>query len=164
VAGRIPQVGERALTSRRGFLAALGAFALDPERLLWQPGARLISIPAPRVLPFLAVGDICTFGLSPGLALCTAAVYRDAGSKVLDMAGKTQRGGKPKGDVCPPGRMRLDPQRYIVTVEARSMNEIGLARFKLANPWFDEQMGYLPVEGLYTSRFPQTHSRVQRAS
>lgn len=38
---------------RRGFLAALasatGAFALDPERALWVPGAKTISVPTPRV-------------------------------------------------------------------------------------------------------------------
>ncbi len=39
------------MTSRRTFLAALGAaFALDPERLLWVPGAKTISVPAPRVI------------------------------------------------------------------------------------------------------------------
>ena len=35
--------------NRRGFLAALlgtgAAMTLDPERLLWRPGAKLISIP-----------------------------------------------------------------------------------------------------------------------
>jgi hypothetical protein len=31
--------------SRRGFLAALAGAALDPERLLWVPGRKLISIP-----------------------------------------------------------------------------------------------------------------------
>jgi hypothetical protein len=31
--------------TRRGLLAALAACALDPERLLWRPGAKLISIP-----------------------------------------------------------------------------------------------------------------------
>jgi hypothetical protein len=32
--------------NRRGFLAALiGGATLDPERLLWRPGAKLISIP-----------------------------------------------------------------------------------------------------------------------
>lgn len=39
--------------NRRGFLRFLGAasaIALDPERALWVPGAKLISIPAPRVL------------------------------------------------------------------------------------------------------------------
>jgi len=39
--------------NRRAFLASLGgaaALALDPERALWVPGAKLISIPAPRVL------------------------------------------------------------------------------------------------------------------
>lgn len=36
--------------NRRGFIAALaGAFALDPERLLWRRGEKLISIPAPSV-------------------------------------------------------------------------------------------------------------------
>jgi hypothetical protein len=37
--------------NRRGFLGLLGAFAasavLDPEKLLWEPGKKLISIPAP---------------------------------------------------------------------------------------------------------------------
>ncbi len=57
--------------NRRGFLAAvLATAALDPERLLWQPCRKLISIPAPRVgLPGLAekfaVGDIISFGDSP---------------------------------------------------------------------------------------------------
>lgn len=38
------------MLNRRGFIAALAAFAsgtvLDPERLLWVPGAKTISIPA----------------------------------------------------------------------------------------------------------------------
>lgn len=35
--------------NRRGFLGALaGALTLDPERLIWTPGAKLISIPRPR--------------------------------------------------------------------------------------------------------------------
>lgn len=43
--------------SRRGFLGALlGAAVLDPERLLWVPGAKLISVPAPR-----GVGCQCKF-------------------------------------------------------------------------------------------------------
>jgi len=35
---------------RRSFLAAIAAafVAPDPERLLWQPGKKLISIPAPK--------------------------------------------------------------------------------------------------------------------
>lgn len=37
--------------NRRGFLAALiGAAAFDPEKLLWVPGKKLISIPKPRAL------------------------------------------------------------------------------------------------------------------
>jgi len=36
--------------SRRGVLAFLAAgLALDPERLLWVPGKKLISIPKPLV-------------------------------------------------------------------------------------------------------------------
>lgn len=34
--------------NRRSFLAALAGATLDPERLLWRPGQRLISIPTPQ--------------------------------------------------------------------------------------------------------------------
>jgi hypothetical protein len=40
--------------TRRGFLGALiagaAAAAVDPERLLWVPGRKLISVPKPRVV------------------------------------------------------------------------------------------------------------------
>lgn len=40
------------MTSRRGFLGAIAAaLTLDPERALWVPGKKLISVPAPRPLP-----------------------------------------------------------------------------------------------------------------
>ena len=46
--------------NRRGFLAALAsALVIDPERLLWVPGWKSISIPRPS--PMLAVGDIVLF-------------------------------------------------------------------------------------------------------
>lgn len=36
--------------NRRAFLEAIaGAIAADPERLLWRPGAKLISIPRPQL-------------------------------------------------------------------------------------------------------------------
>ncbi|MES2136627.1 MAG: hypothetical protein V4502_06155 [Pseudomonadota bacterium] len=36
--------------NRRGFLASIAAaLVLDPERALWVPGRKLISVPAPRV-------------------------------------------------------------------------------------------------------------------
>lgn len=43
--------------NRRSFFSSLGALAatavIDPEKLLWQPGKKLISIPAPaRLLPY----------------------------------------------------------------------------------------------------------------
>lgn len=49
--------------NRRSFLAAIaGAFAADPERLLWIPGAKTISIPAPRVryVTYSMLGQIST--------------------------------------------------------------------------------------------------------
>ncbi len=40
--------------NRRAFLTALvaapAALAFDPERALWMPGKKLISIPAPRAI------------------------------------------------------------------------------------------------------------------
>ncbi len=42
------------MTSRRGFIGALlGAAVLDPERLLWVPGKRMISIPKPAISSIL---------------------------------------------------------------------------------------------------------------
>lgn len=42
--------------NRRGFLAALAgaAAAYDPERLLWVPGAKTISIPAEQPIEWIA--------------------------------------------------------------------------------------------------------------
>jgi hypothetical protein len=34
--------------NRRGFLGLLAGVVLDPERLLWVPGRKLISIPQPK--------------------------------------------------------------------------------------------------------------------
>ena len=52
------------MTSRRGFLGALAGLVsgvvLDPELLLWKPGAKTISIPAPKRLLGLTHGDIIT--------------------------------------------------------------------------------------------------------
>ena len=38
--------------TRRALLGLLAAAALDPEKLLWIPGKKLISIPAPAPTPF----------------------------------------------------------------------------------------------------------------
>ncbi len=44
--GGATHVKHMTTSSRRNFLSMLAAsFALDPERLLWKPGAKLISIP-----------------------------------------------------------------------------------------------------------------------
>lgn len=64
--------------NRRGFFAAFAAIAaaatLDPERLLWVPGRKLISIPSvfdlsPVVITAwrgaFRVGDVVTFGRDP---------------------------------------------------------------------------------------------------
>src|SRR5262249_45521890 len=61
--------GERTAMNRRAFLAALAGATLDPERLLWVPGKKLISIPPARVkfnveFPFaFRVGDIIQFAV-----------------------------------------------------------------------------------------------------
>ena len=59
--------------NRRGFISALSAFAatavLDPERLLWRRGEKLISIPKPTpyvfknavMPPMFQAGDVITF-------------------------------------------------------------------------------------------------------
>lgn len=54
--------------NRRGFLGVLGAAVvgatLDPERALWEPGKRLISIPKVQgchPYPILELGDVITF-------------------------------------------------------------------------------------------------------
>lgn len=46
--------------NRRAFLSALGAVAagavLDPEMLLWKPGAKTIFLPSPRKLKVFTLG------------------------------------------------------------------------------------------------------------
>lgn len=48
--------------TRRGFLASLSAFTLDPERALWVPGAKHISIPAPVTLSTVRYEEITFLG------------------------------------------------------------------------------------------------------
>jgi hypothetical protein len=38
------------MLTRRGLLAVLAGAVVDPERLIWRPGTKLISIPRPRVV------------------------------------------------------------------------------------------------------------------
>lgn len=46
------------MTNRRSFLTVLaGAMVIDPEKLLWRPGAKLISIPAPQPSP-MRLGEL----------------------------------------------------------------------------------------------------------
>jgi hypothetical protein len=77
--------------NRRGFFGALAAIAatatLDPERLLWVPGKKLISIPPPvrsfigdwtvciTAGPSFAVGDVLTFGSEPDDRYMVTAAY-----------------------------------------------------------------------------------------
>ena len=37
--------------TRRALLSMLALAAVDPERLIWQPGRKLISIPKPAPVP-----------------------------------------------------------------------------------------------------------------
>lgn len=51
--------GVTVVLGRRGFISSLLAAAvLDPERLLWVPGRKMISISKPRAVE---VGDIVSF-------------------------------------------------------------------------------------------------------
>jgi hypothetical protein len=54
--------------NRRGFLGLLAGVAatavLDPDRLLWVPGAKTISIPAPRVFT-ISAADLTIPGWTP---------------------------------------------------------------------------------------------------
>lgn len=63
--------------NRRGFLTALlssaAAVAIDPERLLWVPGRKLISIPAPAsTLTMMPIGQ----RLNKGDIFSMAGVYQ----------------------------------------------------------------------------------------
>jgi len=63
--------------NRRGFLRGLlgtgAALALDPEKMLWVPGKRLISIPAgPRLLTI----DMITYETLAFLQRNTIAMHR----------------------------------------------------------------------------------------
>ena len=50
------------MNSRRGFLgflaSAVATATLDPERLLWVPGQKLISIPSPTVAPLFSPEEV----------------------------------------------------------------------------------------------------------
>jgi hypothetical protein len=64
---------------RRGFLAALAGTALDPERLLWIPGRKLISIPAARLAPVAGSSRI------HGRVLVHSLKYQDALNRILSL-------------------------------------------------------------------------------
>lgn len=54
--------------NRRNFLAALIAgVAYDPEKLLWVPGEKLISIPAPRPVSALDLMSVQLERIRPTL-------------------------------------------------------------------------------------------------
>lgn len=59
------------MLNRRGFLAMLtAAFVADPERLLWIPGKKLISVPKPYFPPYVSEAEIIASRMAfvrPGL-------------------------------------------------------------------------------------------------
>ena len=74
------------LMNRRGFLHALmGAAVLDPERALWVPGAKTISISKPKTAigwagpQWLKVGDVITFQHIPGMYRVTEVSTAESG-------------------------------------------------------------------------------------
>lgn len=80
--------------NRRSFLASLAAtLTLDPERALWVPGKRLISIPAPAsvlvanrilVIDKFVAGALDLLARSPVLQFSTpSALLHQHGSTVI---------------------------------------------------------------------------------
>jgi len=71
--------------NRRNFLSILGTVAataaLDPERLLWVPGAKMISVPADRKIALLETDDWWNAGMTifpvydKNGRLCAPAAY-----------------------------------------------------------------------------------------
>lgn len=51
--------------NRCGFLGLLAGAAVDPERLLWVPGRKLISIPAPSI--YLSLDEFSDLYLRPAI-------------------------------------------------------------------------------------------------
>jgi len=58
------------MINRRGFLASLAAAVFaDPERLLWRPGAKTISIPKPAPAKLAGTMYIALFSKGPWRAI-----------------------------------------------------------------------------------------------
>jgi hypothetical protein len=77
--GKERPVREKLLAmNRRTFFSLLGAGAVaaDPERLLWVPGAKTISIPRPALPVMFSVGDVVTFAGDP-VTWCVISVCED---------------------------------------------------------------------------------------
>lgn len=95
--------------NRRGFLAALGAamVAPDPDKLLWTPGARLISVPTQKKLIQAEFWSIWLYGDVSGFV-----GYKDYGVFGGDKyAADFGIGGgsltKTSADVCADAKARL---------------------------------------------------------
>jgi len=72
--------------NRRGFIGALlGAATLDPERALWVPGKRLISIPRPQKVVGCLIN---TNGITMRMTQMYDAHGRYAGTRMDLMMGK----------------------------------------------------------------------------
>lgn len=82
------------MTSRRAFFAQLASVAaapavLDPERLLWVPGRKLISIPRPRPIfryyarELLQSGFAITRGVQPRELIFSSADPRRLGEVIM---------------------------------------------------------------------------------
>lgn len=75
------------MINRRGFLATLAAgFALDPERLLWKPGAKLISIPAPPAAE-IRLRFIKTFSITEWRPIARLDVIEGGKYRAVDCIG-----------------------------------------------------------------------------
>ncbi len=72
--------------TRRGFLSLFAAAAIDPERLLWVPGKKLISIPAPR-LRYVSM-DLGHSQSSAVFWVAKDGIYQIVGSRAVSSDGQ----------------------------------------------------------------------------
>lgn len=67
------------MTNRRGFLAAMAAaFVVDPEKLLWRPGAKTFSIPKLSMAVDMASGDSETVVVITHIDFVKGIVYMES--------------------------------------------------------------------------------------
>jgi hypothetical protein len=77
------------------FAAAPLVAAIDPEKLLWVPGRKLISIPKPRPV------ELCSKGLRPFATLPDPCILWVVGERLFAATRDATYEVKPSGELLP---------------------------------------------------------------